>query len=48
MSNHHGILTQFFDPEVIFGLHTMFINGSTKEFTFVNNAIPSIAFEHLL
>ena len=28
----------------------MFINASTKEFTHVNNAIPSyvIAFEHLL
>ena len=28
----------------------MFINASTKEFTFVNNAIPSydISFEHLL
>ena len=28
----------------------MFIDASTKEFTFVNNAIPShdIAFEHLL
>ena len=51
MSDHHGIFTQFFlDPEVIFSSHTMFINASTKEFTFVNNAIPSydIAFEHLL
>ena len=38
------------DPNVIFSSHTMFINASTKEFTPVNNAIPSydIAFEHLL
>ena len=40
----------FLNHEVIFSSHTMFINTSTKEFTFVNNAIPShdIAFEHLL
>ena len=51
MSDHHGILTQFFlDPEVIFNSHTMFINASTKEFTPVNNAFPShdVAYEHLL
>ena len=51
MSDHHGILTQFFlDPEVIFSSHTMFINTSTKEFTLVNHAFPShdVAFEHLL
>ena len=50
MSDHHGILTQFsLDPNVIFSSHTMFINASTKEFTLVNNAIPSheIAFEEL-
>ena len=44
-------LTHFFkDPAVIFSSHTMFINASTKEFTLVNNAIPSndIAFEKLL
>ena len=42
MSDHHVILTQFFlDPEVIFSSHIMFINASTKEFTLVNNAIPS-------
>ena len=42
--------TIFLDPEVFFCLHTMFINASTKEFTLVNNSIPSydIAFEHLL
>ena len=43
--------TQFFlNYEVIFSSHTMFINTSTKEFTLVNNAIPShgIAFEDLL
>ena len=51
ISNHHGILTQYsLDPAVIFSSHTMFINASTKEFTLVNNAIPSydIAFEELL
>ena len=51
ISNHHGILTQFFkDPDVIFSSHTMFINASTKEFALVNNAISSydIAFEELL
>ena len=38
----------FFDPEVIFISHTMFINASTNEFTLENNAIPNydIAFEH--
>ena len=38
----------FKDPEVIFSSHTMLINASTKDFTLVNNAIPShdIAFEH--
>ena len=44
----HAILTQFsLDPDVIFSSHTMFINGSTKEYTLVNNVIPSheIAFE---
>ena len=40
----------FLDPEVIFSLHTMIINASTKKFIPVNNAIPSydIAFEHFL
>ena len=40
----------FFNHEVIFSSYTMFINTSTKEFTLVNNAIPShdIVFEHLL
>ena len=40
----------FLNHEVIFSSHAMFINASTKEFTPVNNAIPSyeIAFEHLL
>ena len=40
----------FFDPEVIFISHTMFINASINEFTLENNAIPNydIAFEHLL
>ena len=50
MSDHHEIFAQFFtDPEVILRSH-MFINASTKEFTFVNNASPShdIVFEHLL
>ena len=43
--------TIFSNPEVIFSSHTMLIiNTSTKEFTLVNNAIPShnITFEHLL
>ena len=51
MSDHHGILTQFsLDPDVVISSHTMFINASTKEFTLVNNSIPSygIAFEELL
>ena len=51
MSDHHGIFTKkFLNHEVIFSSHSMFINDSTKEFTLVNNAIPShdIAFEHLL
>ena len=51
MSDHHEIFTQFFlNHEVISSLHTMFINTSTKEFTLVNNAIPShgIAIEHFL
>ena len=51
MSDHHEIFTQFFlTHEVIFSLHTMFINTSTKRFTLVNNAIPrhAIAFEHFL
>ena len=46
-----NILTQFsLDHDVIFSSHTIFINASTKEFTLVNNAIPSheIAFEELL
>ena len=50
MSDHKEIFTQFFlDPEVIFSLHTMFINASTKEFTLVNSAFPShdVAFEHI-
>ena len=40
----------FFDPEVIFSSHTMFIDASSKVFTLVNNAIPSydMAVEHLL
>ena len=44
MLDHHGFFTQFF--LVIFSLLTMFIT-STKEFTLVNNAIPSydIAFQ---
>ena len=51
MSNQAVIFTHFFfDLEVIFSSHIMFINASQKEFTLVNNAIPShvIAFEHLL
>ena len=37
----------FLDPDLIFSSHTMFINAPTKEFTLVNNAIPSydIAFD---
>ena len=44
------ILDNFLDPEVFFSSHAMFINASIKEFTLVNNTIPSydIAFEHLL
>ena len=43
-------LHYFLDPEIIISLHAIFINASTKKFTFVNNAIPSydFAFEHLL
>ena len=51
MSDHHEIFTQFFsDREVISRSHIMFINASTKEFTLVNNASPSldVPFEHLL
>ena len=51
MSDHHEIFKQLFlNHEVILSSHTVFINASTKEFTLVNNAIPShdIAFEHLL
>ena len=51
MSDHHKIFTQFFlNNEVSLSSHTMFINTSTKEFTLVNNAIPShgIAIEHFL
>ena len=52
MSDHYGNFIQFFlDPEVvIFSSYTMFINAFTKEFTLVNNTIPSYdsAFEHLL
>ena len=50
MMDHHGIFTLFFYPEVIFSLQSMFINASTKEFTLVDNTIPSynIAFEHLI
>ena len=51
MSDHHEIYEHFFlDHEVIFSLHTMFINAATKEFTLVNNAFASheVAFEHLL
>ena len=42
--------TIFLTYEIIFCTHTMFINTSTREFTLVNNAIPShnITFEHLL
>ena len=38
----------FLDPEVTFSSHTMFFNDSTKEFTLINNPMPSynIAFEH--
>ena len=44
------ITMKFLHPDVIYSSHTMFINASTKEFTLVNNAIPSydIAFEELL
>ena len=40
----------FLHPDLIFSSHTTFINASTKEFTLVNNVIPSheIAFEELL
>ena len=51
MSDHNGIFTHFFfNHEVFFNSHTMFIDTSTKEFTLVNNAIPShgIAIEHFL
>ena len=51
MSDHYEIFTPFFfNHEVIFSSHTMFINFSTKEFTLVNNAIPShgIAIKHFL
>ena len=51
MSDHHEIFTQYFwNPEVIFSSHSMFIYASTKEFTLENNAIPShdIALEHFL
>ena len=51
MSGHLEFFTQFFlIHEVFFSSHTMFINASTKEFTLVNNAIPShgIAIEHFL
>ena len=42
MSDHQGIFTQFFlDPEVFFSLLVIFINATTKEFTFVNKAISS-------
>ena len=42
MSDHHGILTQFFlNHEVIFSSHTMLINTSTKEFALENNDIPT-------
>ena len=49
MLDHPEIYTQFFsNHELFFSSHTMFINASTKEFTHVNNAIPShgIAIEH--
>ena len=49
--HYSPLYTQFsLDPDVIFSSHTMFINASTKEFTLVNNVIPSydIAFEELL
>ena len=47
MSDHHGIFTQFFsDPEVIFSSHSKFINAPTKEFTRVNNAIPSYDYSY--
>ena len=44
MSDHHGISTQsFLEPEVIFSLHTMFINVSTKEFTLTHLVTFSIS-----
>ena len=44
MSDHHEIFTQFFlNPEVIFGLHTMFINAPSKEFT-LTHLVTFIAF----
>ena len=51
MSNQAVTFTQFFlDLEVIFSSQTMFINTSTKVFTYVSIAIPrhDNAFEHLL
>ena len=51
MSDHHEIFTQFFfNHEVLFSSHIMFINTSTKVFTLVNNAIPrhGITIEHFL
>ena len=50
MSDHHEIFTIFLNHEIFFSSHTMFINTSTKEFTLVNNAIPShgIPIEHFL
>ena len=51
MSDHHEIFTQFFlNHEVFLSSQNMFINTSTKEFTLVNNDIPShgIAIEHFL
>ena len=43
MSDHHETFTQFFlDPEVIFSLHTMFINAQTKEFTLTHLVTSSI------
>ena len=44
MSDHYEIFTQFFlDPEVIFSLHTMFINAPTKEFTLTHLVTFSIS-----
>ena len=50
MSDHHGILTFFLGPEVIFISQTVIINASRKEFTLENNVIPNyyIAFVDLL